>query len=184
MPVKTIYKTQELKQFTGTYEMFPGSLFNIIAENNTLYYQAFGSDKKMQLPVIGDGSFANPYLPISYFSFDNGICTYHIADFKYASEKVKVTPPKLNKADLIKFSGIYKNVEFDTEYELIIKNNELVAVHSSNDDIILHPFSKDSFYSDAGFFGKLVFQKNIKGKINGFSLSGQNLNQILFVKIK
>jgi len=112
------------------------------------------------------------------------ICTYHIADFKYLSEKVKVSPPKLSKTHLIKFAGIYKNEEFNTEYELIIKNNELVARHSSNDDIILHPFAKNSFYSDEGFFGKLFFQKNTKEKITGFSLSGQNLNHILFVKIK
>jgi hypothetical protein len=164
--------------------MFPGSLFNIIAENNTLYYQAFSSDKRMQLPIIGDGIFANPYLPISYFSFDKNICTYHIADFKYASQKVTVTPPIFNKADLIKFAGIYKNEEFNIEYELIVENNELVAQHSSNEDIILHPFAKNSFYSDEGFFGKLVFKKNKKGNFSGFSLSGQNLNHILFGKIK
>lgn len=183
LPIKTHYTTEELKPFAGTYEMFSGSLFNIIAENNTLYYQAFGSYKRMQLPVVGDGSFTNPYLPISYFSFDNSICTYHIADFKYASKKVKVTPPKLNKADLVKFAGIYKNKEFNTEYELVIKNNELIARHSFNEDIILHPFGRNSFYSDEGYFGKLVFQKNTQGNITGFSLSGQNLNHILFVKI-
>ncbi|WP_148285372.1 hypothetical protein [Flavobacterium sp. B17] len=93
-------------------------------------------------------------------------------------------PPKLNKADLIKFAGIYKNEDFNTEYELLVKNNELIARHSSNDDIILHPFANSSFYSDEGFFGKLEFQKNTEGNIIGFSLSGQNLNHILFVKIK
>lgn len=184
LPVKTNYTTQELKKFTGTYEMFPGSLFNIIAENNSLYYQAFGSKNKMQLPIIGENIFANPNLPISYFSFDNNTCTFHIADFKYSSKKVKVMPPKLNKADLIKFAGIYKNEEFNTEYELIVKNNELIAHHSLNDDIILHPFAKNIFYSDQGFFGRLVFQKNTKGNITGFLMSGQNLNHILFVKIK
>lgn len=184
LPIKTSYTTQELKQFAGTYEMFPGSLFNIIAENNSIYYQAFGSENKMQLPIIGDGIFGNPNLPISYFSFDNHTCTFHIADFKYSSKKVKVMAPKLNKADLIKLAGIYKNEEFNTEYELIVKNNELIAHHSLNDDIILHPFAKNIFYSDQGFFGKLVFQKNTKGNITGFFLSGQNLNHILFERIK
>ncbi|WP_100075252.1 serine hydrolase domain-containing protein [Chryseobacterium camelliae] len=183
-PIKTIYTTQELKPFTGTYEMFPGSLFNIIAENNELYYQAFGSNKKMQLPIIGDGIFANPNLPISYFSFDKNTCIFHIADFKYSSKKVTVISPTLNKNDLIKLAGIYKNKEFNTQYELVVENNELIARHSSNDDITLHSFANNSFYSDEGFFGKLVFRKNIKEEITGFSLSGQNLNNILFVKIK
>ncbi len=184
LPIKTHYTTEELKQFAGTYEMFPGSLFNIIAENKSLFYQAFGSENKMELPILGDGIFANPNLPISYFSFDNNICTFHIADFKYSSKKVKLTPPKLNKTDLIKFAGIYKNEEFNTEYELTVKNNELIARHSSNDDITLLPFGKNSFYSDEGFFGKVEFQKNTEANVTGFSLSGQNLNLILFIKIK
>ncbi len=184
LPTKTIYTTQELKPFTGTYEMFPGSLFNIIAENNELYYQAFGSNKKMQLPIIGDAIFANPNLPISYFSFDKNTCIFHIADFKYSSKKITLVPPKLNKNDLIKLAGIYKNEEFNTQYELIVRNNELIARHISNEDIILHSLANNSFYSDEGFFGRLVFQKNIKEEITGFALSGQNLNNILFVKIK
>lgn len=184
LPIKTNYTTEELKQFAGTYEMFPGSLFNIIAENNSIYYQAFGSENKMQLPIIGDGTFANPNLPISYFSFENSTFTFHIADFKYSAKKIKVTPPKLNKSGLLKFAGIYKNKEFNTEYELVIINKELIAKHNSNGDIILHPFGENSFYADEGFFGKLVFQKNTKGKITGFSLSGQNLNNISFEKIK
>lgn len=184
LPMKTNYTTQELKQFTGTYEMFPGSLFSIIAENNALYYQAFGTDKKIQLPVIGDGIFANPYLPISNFSFDKNICTYHIADFKYPSKSVKVNIPKLTNTHMSEFEGIYKNIEFNTEYELTIKNNTLIAHHSLNDDIILHPLKKNTFYSNEGFFGKLIFLTNKKGKISKFLLSGQNLKNITFIKIK
>ncbi len=183
-PKKTTYTTKELEQFTGTYEMFPGSLFNIIAENNTLYYQAFGTEKKMQLPVIGDGIFANPNLPISYFTFDKNNCTYQIADFKYLSKRVKVSPPKPTEINLAEFVGIYKNKEFNTQYELVIKDNKLIAQHSFNDDIMLHPLTTNSFYSDEGFFGKLIFMKNKKGKIISFSLSGQNLNNIQFIKIK
>jgi len=184
LPKKTTYTTKELEQFTGTYEMFPGSLFNIIAENNTLYYQSFGTENKIQLPVIGDGVFANPNLPISYFAFDKNTCTYHIADFKYPSKRVKVSPPKPNKTNLGEFVGIYKNEEFNTQYELVIKDNKLIAQHSFNDDIMLHPLTTNSFYADEGFFGKLIFVKNKKGKIIRFSLSGQNLNNIQFIKIK
>lgn len=184
LPVKTNYTTQELKLFAGTYEMFPGSLFNIIAENNSLYYQAFGRGDKMLLPVIGDDLFANPNLPISYFSFDKNICTFHIADFKYQSKKIKINPIKFDLEDLSQFTGIYKNNEFNTVYELVIKNNQLVARHSVNDDITLHPFERNSFYSDEGYFGKIEFQKNIKGDITSFYLFGQNLNAIFFNRIK
>lgn len=183
-PIKTIYTTKELDQFTGTYEMFPGSLFNIIAENNALYYQAFGTEKKIQLPVVGDGVFANPNLPISYFVFTKNTCTFHIADFKYPSKSVKVSPPKPNEINLGKFVGLYKNVEFNTEYELLIKDNKLIAQHSINHAIMLHPLTKNSFYSDEEFFGELIFLKDTNSKIIGFKLSGQNLYKLQFIKIK
>lgn len=184
LPQKTNYTTQELKSFEGTYEMFPGSFFTIIAENNSLYYQAFGTENKMLLPIIGDGIFANPNLPISYFSFDKNICNFHIADFTYSSLRVKISLPKTNEINLAEFTGIYRNEEFNTEYELIIKNNKLIALHSFNDDIVLHPLTENSFYSDEGFFGKLTFLKNKQDKAIRFSLSGQNLNNIIFTKIK
>jgi len=183
-PLKTIYTTKELERFSGTYEMFPGSLFNIIAENNALYYQAFGTEKKMQLPVVGDGVFANPNLPISYFVFANNTCTFHIADFNYPSKRVNLSPPNPNEINLSKFVGLYKNVEFNTEYELLIKDNKLIAQHSFNHAIMLHPLTKNTFYSDEGFFGELIFLKNTNGEIIGFTLSGQNLYNLQFIKIK
>lgn len=42
VPGKLHYTTGELKAFEGTYEMFPGTYYNIIAENDTLYFQAYG----------------------------------------------------------------------------------------------------------------------------------------------
>ncbi len=63
-------------------------------------------------------------------------------------------------------------------------NKELVAVHSFNNNIVLHALSKDSFYSNESFFGKLDFTKNKQGEVVGFVLSGQNLTNIQFIKIK
>ncbi|ASK29663.1 hypothetical protein CEY12_05895 [Chryseobacterium sp. T16E-39] len=184
LPLKTTYTTQELKAFQGTYEMFPGSFFTILAENNSLYYQPFGSENKMELPAIGNDRFANPPLPISYFSFGKNTCDFHIADFKYQGKKVQVDLPKANEINLASFVGIYKNEEFNTEYELVLENGKLVAHHSLNEAILLHPLTKSSFYSDEGFFGKLVFASDPHGKVTQFLLSGQNLKDITFVKLR
>ena len=97
---------------------------------------------------------------------------------------MSVSPPKPNEINLSKFAGLYKNVEFNTEYELLIKDNKLIAQHSFNHAVMLHPLTKDSFYSDEGFFGKLIFLKNTNGKIIGFTLSGQNLYNLQFIKLK
>jgi CubicO group peptidase (beta-lactamase class C family) len=183
-PEKVRYTTQELKLFEGTYEMFPGTYYNILAENDTLYFQAYGTNDKAPLPAIGDGDFLFPYIPTSKFSFyDNGF-DFHIADFKYACKIINLNPPRLKKANLIKFAGLYRNKEFNTEYELIIENDNLVAVHSLNNNITLYPLAKDSFHSNEPFFGRLDFLNNRRGKIIGFQLSGQNLNHIKFNKIR
>lgn len=183
-PKKTNYITQELKPFEGTYEMRPGKYFNIIAEKDTLYFQSYGNSSKHPLPVIGDGDFLFPYIPTSKFSFYKNGFDFHIADFKYSCTKVMVNPPKLEDVNLSEFTGLYYNEEFKTEYELVIENNNLVAIHSFNKDINLYPISKDSFYSNEDFFGKLDFVKNSEGKVTKFKLSGLNLKDIVFDKIK
>ncbi|RNL89841.1 class A beta-lactamase-related serine hydrolase [Sinomicrobium pectinilyticum] len=182
-PKKVNYTTQELKRFEGTYKMFPGTYFNITAENDTLYFQSYGTHDKAPLPVIGDGDFLFPYIPTSKFSFYENGFNFHIADFKYDCKKVKLNAPKSKDINLIEYTGIYKSTAFNTVYELVIKNNQLIAVHSFNDNIDLHPLSKDRFYSNKPFFGTLDFVKNEKGKIIEFQLSGQNLNSIKFKKI-
>jgi CubicO group peptidase (beta-lactamase class C family) len=183
-PEKIQYTTQELKPFVGTYEMFPGIYYNILADNDTLFFQTYGANDRAPLPVICDGDFLFPYIPTSKFSFYENGFDFHIADFKYACKKVNLNPPKLGKADLVKFAGHYRNNELNTEYELIIENDNLVAVHSFNNSIILYPLDKASFHSNESFFGKLDFINNRRGKIIGFQLSGQNLNCINFIKIR
>lgn len=183
-PKEVNYTTQELKIFEGTYQMFPGTYYNIIAENDTLYFQSYGTNDKAPLPVIGDGNFLFPYIPTSKFSFYKNRFDFYIADFKYTCTKVELNPPKLEEINLSQFIGVYKSKEFNAEYELVIENNQLIAIHSFNNDIHLHPLSKDSFYTNEPFFGKLDFVEDSQGKVVKFQLSGQNLKDIEFNKIK
>lgn len=183
-PKKINYTTQELKIFEGTYQMFPGTYYNIVAENDTLYFQSYGTKDKALLPVIGDGNFLFPYIPTSKFSFYKDRFDFHIADFKYACTKVEMNSPKIEEINLTQFTGVYKNKEFNTVYELVIENNQLFAIHSFNKKIHLYPLSKNSFYTNKAFFGKLDFVKDLQGKVIKFQLSGQSLKDIEFNKIK
>lgn len=183
-PDKAIYTTQELKSFEGTYQMFPGTYYNIITQNDTLFFQSYGTKDKAPLPVIGDGKFLFPYISTANFSFYKNGFNFHIADFNYDCPRVNLEPPNAIEINLSAFIGLYKNNEFNTTYELIIENNQLVALHSLNKNIYLDPLSKDSFYSEASYFGKLDFVRNAEGKVIEFKLSGQNLRNIVFKKIK
>ena len=134
--------------------------------------------------MIGDDSFLFPYIPTSSFSFYKNGFDFHIADFKYSLSKVELNPPKSTEVNLLEFTGEYKNTEFNTEYELVVENNQLVAVHSFNNNIALLPLSKDSFYSNEAYFGKLDFVRDDQGKVIEFKLSGQNLRNLEFRKIQ
>ncbi|QCK16694.1 serine hydrolase domain-containing protein [Mangrovivirga cuniculi] len=183
-PKKVNYITNELKSFEGTYEFYPGKYFNILAEKDTLFFQSYGTKGKAPLPVIGDGEFLFPYVPFTKFSFyDNGFI-FNIADFKYDCKKVTLNPPSIDEIDLEKYIGLYKNDEFNTTYELVIKDNQLVAVHSLNNDIILKPLAKDSFYGSKNYFAQIDFVTSEDDEVIEFLLSGQNLKDIQFSKIK
>lgn len=182
-PVKAVYSSKELKNYEGTYQMFPGTYYNIIAENEKLYFQSYGKKDKALLPIIGDDIFSFPYIPGSKFEFYNGGFNFYIADFIYPCTKLYINPPNVLETDLDEFRGIYKNEELNTFYELVIENKQLTAVHAINKSIKLNPLSKDIFYATTSFFGKLDFIRNFHGKIVEFQLSGQNLTNLKFIKL-
>ncbi len=97
--------------------MFPGTYYNIIADRDTLYFQAYGNKEKAPLPIIGDGDFLFPYIPTSKFTFYKNGFNFHIADFIYACKKVYLYPPKQKEINLSEFTGLYENEEFNTKYK-------------------------------------------------------------------
>ncbi|WNB18036.1 serine hydrolase domain-containing protein [Marivirga arenosa] len=182
-PEKTHYSSKELKTFEGTYQMFPGNYFNIIAKNDTLYFQNYGTKDIAPLPIIGDDEFLFPYIPTTKFSFYENGFIFNIADFKYDCKKVQLETVKAEEIDLSEYIGIYKNEEFNVFFELLIEDKELKARHMRMEDISLHPIEDDSFFSRRSFFGKLDFDRDKEGKIIAFRVSGQNLMNIEFFKL-
>lgn len=180
LPKKTTYTSTELKQFEGTYEIDPGNYMEITTDGKKLY--AWGS--KTPLESIGDHKFSIPFIPTAYITFHTGKLIFSIGDFVFTCKKEILNPPDESKMDLHQFIGYYKNEEFNTIYELIIKDNKLVARHAINPEVILHPLSLKSFYSREPFLGRIHFEYDKNNKMKGFILSGANMFNIQFKKIK
>ena len=175
----------DLNNFEGTYEVHPGTYYTIIAEKGKLYFQEFGQTGKGELPAMAKNVFDFPFVPHSKFVFSKDKFDFHIADFTYACKKTTIKLPEQKDLNLNDFVGVYENVAHGTSYELVIANNQLVAKHRTLPyNIYLNPLSKTSFYSNAGFFGKLDFTFDSMGNTNGFKVSGQNLKNFVFKKIK
>ncbi|MGU3374868.1 serine hydrolase domain-containing protein [Chryseobacterium sp. M5A1_1a] len=180
LPKKINYTSTELKKFEGSYEIDPGNYMEISTDGKKLY--AWGS--KTPLESMGDNKFAIPFIPTAHVTFHAGKLALSIGDFIFSCKKLVLKPLDENKINLNQFVGYYKNEEFNTIYELIIKDNKLVARHAINPEAILHPLSPESFYSQEPFFGHIHFKHDKNNKIKGFILSGSNMFNIEFNKIE
>ncbi|MCS4300734.1 serine hydrolase [Chryseobacterium sp. BIGb0232] len=183
-PQKTVYTSSELKQFEGVYEFNPGNYLEVSAVGKDLYVGTYNKKGKELLEVIGDNKFKITSLPIARFTFHDGLINFRIADFTYFAKKIILNPPKVDRIRLNKLVGFYRNEEFDTTYQLLIENNKLVARHPMNGDIELYPLDSTSFYSTKEYFGQLDFNYGENNEITKFILSGANILNIEFKKIK
>jgi len=178
------YTTGDLKQWEGNYEIFPGRFFTLVAKNDTLFYQPFGSNDAYPLPVAGDSTFAFPFAPHSKLVFGADGLRWYFSDFAYRCEKISYRLPYKPTFKLDQMKGVYWNDALKTSYKLNISDGKLVATHALNNDIILQPLARDEFYSDKSFFGRIKFIRDKQQRVTGFKLSGQNLKAISFIKIE
>lgn len=177
------YTTSQLSKWQGDYEFMPGSFFTLVAKNDTMFFQPFGTKELYPVPVESDSTFNFPFVPHSKLEITKNGLNFHFSDFSYPATKLKLHIPDKATVKQEQFTGIYYNDALKTTYRLIIKNNTLTATHALNNDIALKPLAKDEFYSDQSFFGKLQFIRNSRNQVTSFMLSGQNLNNIRFQKI-
>ncbi|KFF08318.1 serine hydrolase domain-containing protein [Chryseobacterium luteum] len=183
-PQKTTYTPSELKQFEGVYELNPGNYLEISTEGKDLYLGTYNHKGKELLQVIDDNKFKITSIPTASLTFNNGSVKLRIADFTYTAKKVILNLPKLDKMVFNKLVGFYRNEEFNTIYQLLIDNNRLIARHPLNGDIELFPLKPASFYSITEYFGQLDFKYDKNNHITEFELSGANILNIKFKKIK
>lgn len=179
-PEKIVYTTAELKSFEGTYEINPGNYVDITTDGKNIYWD----NNKTPLKAVGDYKFDIPFLPTGSFTFHPGTLTYRIGDFTFICKKVILKPLNEDKIDLNKYVGFYRNEEFNTIYQLVVKDNKLVARHSINPDIHLYFLSESEIYSYKSIFGRIDFKKDKNKTISGFMLSGASLSRVEFKKIR
>ncbi|GAB5555527.1 MAG: hypothetical protein Sapg2KO_51180 [Saprospiraceae bacterium] len=169
----------EIKQFAGTYEFQPGNYFTIIPENDTLYFQSFGTTAMTPLPALNKNTFEFPYIPYSKFIFYEDKFDFRIADFTYECFKISINPPNQSEIQLEAFTGFFRNEEYNIIYELAVVDNQL-QVKRLFDAITVNPLTVKSFYAPG--LGELDFVYDPNGQVKGFKLSGQNFKNLIFEK--
>lgn len=183
-PQQISHTPAALQQLAGIYQINPGNYLDISAEGKNLYIGTYGNKGKEQLQVMGAQKFKITSIPTASLTFHRESADLRIADFTYNAKRTKLNAPKIAVAALHKFVGFYRNEEFNTIYQLLIDNDKLVARHPLNGDIQLKPLLKNSFYSTTEYFGQLDFKFDKHHNAIGFNLSGANMLNIQFKKLK
>lgn len=177
-----------LQNFVGDYEMFPrtGYVFTFSVANDTLFQQVKGDDNKVKLVQISDNEFTFPNIPHSKFVFEknnpqlSNAVKWHIADFSYKGQRIELTAFDKGKVDTNELVGMYYNAELNTTYNLVRKENDLIATHSRNGESILAAFQPDVFI---GNIGAIAMIRNDQNKVVGFNLTKQGITSMKFEKI-
>ncbi|MFT6801012.1 MAG: CubicO group peptidase (beta-lactamase class C family) [Salibacteraceae bacterium] len=178
------YTSKELDSFTGDYQVFPGFFITIIAENDSLYFQSFGSDSKLAMPAVSINEFKFPDRPHSKMVFTENQLFWHFSDFSYPAKRVIVNPPLYSDMKISDYLGSFFSEELETTYTFIQKDGKVIVTHPFHPDIELKPIGKDAFISDVSFLGRVHFTRNEKNSIVGCQISGQTAYQNAFVKRK
>lgn len=179
-----------LSQQTGVYETVWGNVF-VKLKKGQLYFKNVGKEAKFQLfKALTKTQYFNQeeQLVMKFSHFKNK--RYH---------QLKITGPNntnfsarriflvdYSLADLKEFVGIYASKELDTKYEIVLKDNVLVARHIRLQDIPLSLKSKDRFTGKKWYFNILEFVRDPNNKIVGVLISGRRgrAKNVRFDKIK
>lgn len=184
---KPIFDSNLLQNFVGDYEVFPGYVFSISKDNDTLFQQVKGDSTKVKLAQTSDYEFTYPNLPHSKFEFkknsekNSEFLKWHISDFTYKGKRIEIKEFDTEKINLNELVGLYYNSELNITYKFVIKENNLIATHCRNNDTLLTVFQPDLFVSSIGKIE--VVREDIQNKVIGFNLMTQGIRKIKFKKM-
>lgn len=85
--------------------------------------------------------------------------------------------------DLSIFTGDYYSATLNTKYSLIHEKGKLVLTHPRIEEVLLDPKTPDLFSGNQRHFSSMKFERDINGRIKGFQLSTNGVNDLWFKKV-
>lgn len=86
----------------------------------------------------------------------------------------------LMAAALREYEGSYRSEEFDSTYDLVVEDGELVARHWRNEATVLTPTEDDVFRGDRPWLPEVRFTRDGQGRIEAFNASGSRVRNVVF----
>lgn len=177
-----------LAAYAGTYEVFPGVIFDLRAEQGSLTFAFRGAPRGALEPLeqIGPREFLLNAVPERSLIFDapvdgkSEMLQYQIGmDGKLPAPRVELLPFDAGTLDLTDYVGRCVSPELQTSYDLKIVDDTLMASHARHPDFILTPYQPDTFAGE-GPLQKLEFERSADGQIAGVYASAPLAERIWF----
>ena len=96
----------------------------------------------------------------------------------------RLDPPSLSVAQLAAYVGDYYSPELGTTYSIAAEDGGLVAKHRRHPDSGLIATEEDRFSGSNWWFSGLAFERDDRGEVAGFLLTGGRVRNLRFDKVR
>jgi CubicO group peptidase (beta-lactamase class C family) len=182
---KIVLTHDMLVAYAGKYEIQPGMVASITAENNELFAEAQGLPKTKMIPVTAT-KFAvkEAGAEVTFMADEQGRITkmmvYMQGQLVTAMRLPDFNPESVNLEEL---TGEYYSEELNTSYTFIIESGRLIARHFRTGDVKLTPVKENIFGGDQWFFGQLEFVRDENKRVTGCKVGAGRVKNLKFTRI-
>jgi CubicO group peptidase (beta-lactamase class C family) len=174
-----------LARYSGKYELQPGIIVSISAEDNTLYAEAHELPKTAMIP-ISQTEFSVPVAQakVNFPTDADGKITRMIVQMggqEITARRLQDFDP--STVDLSELTGDYYSPELNTTYAFVVESGKLIARHFRTGDVKLTPAKADAFSGDQWYFGLVEFIRDGNNKITGCRVGNGRVRNLKFDKV-
>lgn len=176
-----------LARYAGDYELFPGLIFSLRAEDDQLLFSVLGQGEGIALPQQGAHRFTlNPAQDISIeFRLDEEgpapSLRYHLGMNGWIeAPRIELEPFDAASVDPTDYAGRYYSEELGTEYRLSFDGERLVADHLRLAAFGIAPFQPDLFSTTSADIQEMRFVRDENGRVVGCYVSGAVAEGVYF----
>lgn len=179
----------ELASFAGDYELFPGTIFTITTDGETLFFATLGAEEGAPLPQVGDREFLlDPARNLSLV-FDppvdgrSGAFSWTIGLHGALDvPRVKLDPFDSQELDLNVYEGRFRSPELGIEYRIEAIDTRLVLHHHRLPSTPLNAYQTDTFQGEAQV-GRVVFVRDGAGRVDRALFSSPLADDVVFDRV-
>lgn len=180
----------ELLGYAGTYELYPGTVFDLTVQDEQLHFSMLNSPDASPIPQTGEHQFVlNPNSDL-FLEFEMGKdgkasgVYYRIGlHGRLIAKRVELEEFEASSADLNDFTGRYFSEELATFYDLELRDGALIAEHARAPDITLEAYQEDTFMSPGGQLQNVEFLRDEAGRVTGFAASAPLVDGVVFQRV-